>query len=313
MIIEIKVPVLAESVPDATLLDWYKQVGEQVTRGENLIDLETDKVTLEIEAPESGVIKELCKQTGDVVLTDDILAVIDTDGAATVSAEAPAAAPQPEALAPDGAASEKLSPRCANFSTNAASMRAASKAPARVGVWSRPTCSLISKRAVMRPPSSPRRPRWKNDPHPSRPCGGRARADDSLAETHGRTPAHCATRSRALNHHSMKSTCSPSWICATASRRNSKSASARRLGFMSFFVKAAVEALKKFPRRKRPTSMVTTSSITDSLTSVSRLAPNAAWSFRSCATSNTCPLPKSNARSGISAHGRVMANSRSMN
>ena len=112
MIVEIKVPVLAESVPDATLLDWYKQVGEQVERGDNLIDLETDKVTLEIEAPESGVITELRKQTGDIVLTDDVLAIIDTEGAATVSADAPAAAATSPAdvAEPVAVLSGKLSP-----------------------------------------------------------------------------------------------------------------------------------------------------------------------------------------------------------
>ena len=62
MLIEIKVPALAESVPDATLLDWYKQPGDNVSRGDMLIDLETDKVTLEIAAPEAGVIKELLQQ-----------------------------------------------------------------------------------------------------------------------------------------------------------------------------------------------------------------------------------------------------------
>ena len=83
MIIEIKVPILAESVPDATLLEWQKNVGEFVERGEILIDLETDKVTLEVASPEAGIVKEILKKSGDVVLTDDILAVIDTDGAGT--------------------------------------------------------------------------------------------------------------------------------------------------------------------------------------------------------------------------------------
>ena len=83
MIIEIKVPVLAESVPDATLLDWQKNIGEYVKRGEILIDLETDKVTLEVASPEAGIVKEILKQSGDVVLTNDILAVIDTEGAST--------------------------------------------------------------------------------------------------------------------------------------------------------------------------------------------------------------------------------------
>ena len=83
MIIEIKVPVLAESVPDATLLEWQKNIGEYVERGEILIDLETDKVTLEVASPEAGIVKEILKQSGDVVLTDDILAVIDTEGVST--------------------------------------------------------------------------------------------------------------------------------------------------------------------------------------------------------------------------------------
>ena len=85
MIIEIKVPVLAESVPDATLLDWQKNIGEYVERGEILIDLETDKVTLEVASPEAGIVKEILKQSGDVVLTDDILAIIDTEGASTTA------------------------------------------------------------------------------------------------------------------------------------------------------------------------------------------------------------------------------------
>jgi 2-oxoglutarate dehydrogenase E2 component (dihydrolipoamide succinyltransferase) len=98
VLIEVKVPALAESVPDATLLDWYKQPGEAIGRGENLIDLETDKVTLEIAAPEAGVIKELLHQPGDVVLTDTVLCVIDTEGAATTTSSdsAPAAAPPPD-------------------------------------------------------------------------------------------------------------------------------------------------------------------------------------------------------------------------
>lgn len=85
MIIEIKVPVLAESVPDATLLEWQKNIGEFVERGEILIDLETDKVTLEVASPEAGMVKDILKKSGDVVLTDDILAVIDTEGARTTA------------------------------------------------------------------------------------------------------------------------------------------------------------------------------------------------------------------------------------
>ncbi len=80
MLIEIKVPVLAESVPDATLLEWNKNLGDFVERGESLIDLETDKVTLEITAPETGVLKEILKNVGDLVLENDILAILETEG-----------------------------------------------------------------------------------------------------------------------------------------------------------------------------------------------------------------------------------------
>ena len=78
MIIEVKVPALAESVPDATCLEWYKTEGDTIGEGESLIDLETDKVTLEITAPASGTIRSILKNAGDIVLTDDVLVTIDT-------------------------------------------------------------------------------------------------------------------------------------------------------------------------------------------------------------------------------------------
>ena len=87
MLIEIKVPVLAESIPDATLLEWNKNLGDFVERGESLIDLETDKVTLEITAPETGVLKEIRKNAGDLVLENDILAILDTEDSGAVSSD----------------------------------------------------------------------------------------------------------------------------------------------------------------------------------------------------------------------------------
>ena len=78
MIIEVKVPALAESVPDATCLEWHKAEGDTIGEGESLIDLETDKVTLEITAPAGGMIKSILKNAGDIVLTDDVLVTIDT-------------------------------------------------------------------------------------------------------------------------------------------------------------------------------------------------------------------------------------------
>ncbi len=86
MIIEVKVPALAESVPDATCLEWYKTEGDAINEGESLIDLETDKVTLEITAPASGTIKSILKNAGDIVLTDDVLLTIDTSATGKIEA-----------------------------------------------------------------------------------------------------------------------------------------------------------------------------------------------------------------------------------
>src|SRR6476661_7124456 len=81
MTTEIKVPQLPESVADATLVAWHKQPGDTVSRDENLADLETDKVVLEVPAPMNGVIKEIRIQSGTTVTSGQVLAVIDEAGA----------------------------------------------------------------------------------------------------------------------------------------------------------------------------------------------------------------------------------------
>src|SRR5258708_2418451 len=99
MLVEVKVPVLSESVSEATLVSWHKKQGEPVKRDENLIDIETDKVVLELPAPESGVLKEIKKGDGSTVVAEEVIAVIDTaaqaPAGATRDGEAKAAAPAP--------------------------------------------------------------------------------------------------------------------------------------------------------------------------------------------------------------------------
>ena len=79
MLVDIKVPVLAESVAEATLISWQKRVGDQVKRGDNLIDIETDKVTLEVAALNDGVISEILRDDGETVGSDEVIARIDTE------------------------------------------------------------------------------------------------------------------------------------------------------------------------------------------------------------------------------------------
>ena len=81
MTLEVRVPQLPESVADATLVAWHKKVGETVARDENLADLETDKVVLEVPAPASGVIKSLDKTAGTTVTSGELLAVIEEQAA----------------------------------------------------------------------------------------------------------------------------------------------------------------------------------------------------------------------------------------
>src|SRR5436190_7638900 len=101
-IIEVKVPQLSESVAEATLLDWHKKEGEPVKRDENLIDIETDKVVLELPAPADGVLVKIMKKAKESVGSGDVIAQIDTEAkaAAAPAAAAPAAKPAAAPAAP---------------------------------------------------------------------------------------------------------------------------------------------------------------------------------------------------------------------
>jgi 2-oxoglutarate dehydrogenase E2 component (dihydrolipoamide succinyltransferase) len=109
MLVEVKVPQLSESVAEATLVSWHKRVGDTVRRDENLVDIETDKVVLETPAPDSGVLAKIVRDDGSNVVSKEVIAVIDTDArvqaaapaamAAPVKAERPAVAKPPEVKA----------------------------------------------------------------------------------------------------------------------------------------------------------------------------------------------------------------------
>src|SRR5215467_5798936 len=99
MPVEIRVPALGESVVDATVAAWRKSEGEQVQQGEVLVELETDKVNLEVSAEQSGVLQQILKQPGETVGIGDVLAVIG-EGAGNVAAPEPAPAEAAPAPAP---------------------------------------------------------------------------------------------------------------------------------------------------------------------------------------------------------------------
>jgi len=130
MQVEVKVPQLSESVSEATLVAWRKKAGEAVKRDENLIDVETDKVVLELPAPVDGVLTKIIKNDGDSVASGEVIAVIDTTATASVSAPAKTA----EKPA-DKAAAQAVAPAQAGAQTSGkAASPAAAKIAAEKGV-----------------------------------------------------------------------------------------------------------------------------------------------------------------------------------
>src|SRR5882672_2847199 len=113
MLIEIKVPQLSESVAEATLLAWHKKVGEAVKRDENLIDIETDKVVLELPAPADGVLAKIIKGDGSTVKADEVIATLDTEGKASATAPAAVQAQAQAKAAPAPAPAAKPAPSSA--------------------------------------------------------------------------------------------------------------------------------------------------------------------------------------------------------
>jgi len=239
VLVEVKVPVLAESVPDATLLEWKKKSGERVERGENLIDLETDKVTLEVAAPEGGILVELRKQTGDVVTADEILAVIDTTAAASVETAAPAAA-APAASKADAARMGPAARKIIDEKGLDPSNIAGSGKDGR-----------ITKADALSSAPAPKQAPTPVAPPAAITTAGGPRADERVPMT--RLRKRTAERLlQAQQQAAILTTFNEVNMQPVVDLRNRykddfEKRHGVKMGFMSFFVRAAVEALKKFP------------------------------------------------------------------
>ena len=239
MIIDVKVPMLSESVSEGTLLEWKKKVGEAVARDEILIDIETDKVVLEVPSPQAGVLVEIIAQNGETVAAEQVLARIDT--AATASAEAtPAAAPAPEA-APAAA------------QTNAA-MPAAAKLAAETGVdvnalQGSGRDGRVLKEDVQNATAKPAAaPAVASVPAPV-PAGARPEQRVPMSRLRARVAERLLASQQenailtTFNEVNMK----PIMDLRAKYKEKFEKEHGVKLGFMSFFVKAAVAALKKYP------------------------------------------------------------------
>ena len=255
MLVEVKVPVLAESIPDATLLEWKKNPGETVERDEILIELETDKVVLEVPAPSAGVLSEVLKNEGDTALSEEVLARIDTDGASTSPTAAPPAAEAPTPPVPPPVSSPGLSPAVRKL------VAEHQLDPNQIsGISGSGRDGRLTKGDVLAYLES-------RDAAPPPPPPAGLSAAPAPAVTPGATPdlrperREPMTRLRARIAERLKQAQDTAAILTTFNEVNMGPVMAMRkrhrdrfeethgvrLGFMSFFVKAAVQALQRFP------------------------------------------------------------------
>ena len=273
-IVEVKVPQLSESVAEATLLQWKKKPGEAVAIDEILVEIETDKVVLEVPAPSAGTVAELVEPDGATVTADQLIAKIDSEGKAGAAAPtpAPAAGKSPAAAASAQSAASSSPPTQAGGAKSGVAMPAAAKLMAEQGM---PEGSVpgtgrdgrVTKGDVLQqgkqaakapaPSAAPTPAPARSAPAPL-PQVARAPAPDLGDRPEQRVPM---SRLRARVAERLLQSQSTNAILTTFNEVNMapvmemrkrfqerfEKEHGVRIGFMSFFVKAAVHALKKFP------------------------------------------------------------------
>lgn len=301
MLVEVKVPILAESVAEATLMNWHKNKGDKVSRGDSLIDIETDKVTLEIAAPNDGVLIEILKQNGEEVTSDEVIARIETEAGAAQIAEVPKsdtgqakpAAPEPAPQAKPAPVPEsvpeqkslpeieppvltehaKLSPAVRNLlaSNNLTPADVAASSPdgrltkedvLRHLEKTKSPAVVAPAQAAPRPAPAPAPARAPAEKPAAMPTPQPAPKPVTVASSGDRQEERVPmTRLRKRAAERLLSAQHENAILTTFNEVNMQpvidlrkrykdefeKAHGVKLGFMSFFTKAAIEALKKFP------------------------------------------------------------------
>lgn len=234
MSIEVKVPVLPESVSDAVVATWYKQPGDFVRRDENLVDLETDKVVLEVPAPVDGVLKSIAVESGDVVEANHVLAIVE-EGEVPAAESAESVAPAVPDKAPEQTAAPTAAAASSSISTGSASPSASKmmhegnidasqvSGSGRGGRITKPDVQMLANM-----PTEERVPMSRL----------RQRIAERMVEAQS-----TAAMLTSFNEVDLKA------VMDIRKRYKDEFANKHgiKLGLMSFFVKAATEALKKFP------------------------------------------------------------------
>ena len=243
---EVKVPQLSESVAEATLLQWKKKPGEAVAQDEILIEIETDKVVLEVPAQSAGVLSEIIVADGGTVVADQVIAKIDSEGKATVaaapakaSASAPAASPVASAPSKGAVAAPSASKLMAENNLNASQV----SGTGRDGrVTKGDVLQAVAGGAKSTPASSPL-------PMSSLSLGERTEERVPMTRLRARIAERLleSQANNAILTTFNEVNMAPVIAMRTRYKDTFEKTHGVKLGFMSFFVKAATYALKKYP------------------------------------------------------------------
>ena len=254
MSVEIKVPMLPESVADATMLHWHVKVGQPVRRDDNLVDIETEKVVLEVPAPRDGVITEILRTEGDTVLADDVIALFE-EGSAPAAQTETSTSEKTESSLPDTDALPAEAKAPVSPSSPAASEKPSVAAPAGPAVKNLAAIKgvdlsdvdgtgrdgRILKNDVLARANSPSAEAVAEDAQEvRREPMSRLRKTIASRLIDAQHNAAILTTFNEVDLYEVKS-------LRARYREAFEKAHGVRLGFMSFFVKACAEALKRFP------------------------------------------------------------------
>lgn len=258
MSIEVKVPQLPESVADATLVNWHKKAGDRVERDENLVDIETDKVVLEVPAPASGILKSIKVEDGTTVTGGDVIAILEEGeggGAAEEKKEAKSEAPKREAKAEEkeeesSSTGKPLSPSVRRLVEEHELDPAKIRGTGRDGRLTKAdVLEYIEKGGDKAKPQE--KPAAKSAAPAAAPRATGAREERRVPMSRLRTRV-AERMMEANNETAMLTSFNEVDLSAVMELRKKykdqfEKQHGVKLGFMGFFVKAAIEALKKFP------------------------------------------------------------------
>ncbi len=254
MSVEIKVPMLPESVADATMLHWHVKVGQPVRRDDNLVDIETEKVVLEVPAPRDGVITEILRTEGDTVLADDVIALFE-EGSAPAAQTETSTSEKTESSLPDTDALPEEAKAPVSPSSPAASEKPSVAAPAGPAVKNLAAIKgvdlsdvdgtgrdgrILKNDVLARATSSPIEAATEDTQGVRREPMSRLRKTIASRLIDAQHTAAILTTFNEVDLYEVKS-------LRARYREAFEKAHGVRLGFMSFFVKACAEALKRFP------------------------------------------------------------------